>query len=141
MDTDDGTRFVNVTDNALFGGMLGAKQPFAGARLVFSSNLHAYVGMGYHLYHPPDAGWMFSNTTLIQMVDGPYGINTVCSGVDATVLGHNVIASPTANISECGEPLAEWVAAGHDLGSHAELWPSDDAIISAAWVLLQPVLK
>ena len=141
VDTDDGTRFVAVTDNAVFGGTLAAKQPFAGAQLEFARNLYAYVGLGYHLYHPPDAGWAFANTTLVQNVDGNYGVNTVCTGPLATTLGGNTIASPTANVTECGMPLAEWVAQGHDAGSHAEVWPADAALIAAAQALLAPVLS
>ncbi len=120
---------------------MGAKQPFAGARLVFARNLHAYVGIGYHLFHPPDAGWAFTDATLVQAVDGAYGINTVCAGAAATTLGGNAVTTPTGNVTECGEPLAEWVRAGHDAGSTAGTWPSDDALIEAARALLAPIFE
>jgi hypothetical protein len=142
VDSDDGTRFLNVTDNVLVGGTLGAKQPFGGARLLFARNLHAFVGLGYHLYHPPDAGWAFVNATLVQGSDGSYGVNTVCSGAGQTTLGGSVVATPRGNVTECGQPLLAWQAAsGMDRGSVAAQWPGYGELVGQAWERLAPVLQ
>lgn len=141
VDLDDGSRFINVTDNVLVFGSIGVKQPFGGAQLHYARNIHAYVGVGYHLFHPPDPkSWSFTNNTLLQSVDGDYGVNTVCEGPGATVLGGNAVSSPTAHVTECGESLEAWVAAGNDPGSTAGLYPSDEAVIAAAWGILEQAL-
>jgi hypothetical protein len=142
VDGDDGTRFLSVTDNVLVGGTLGAKQPFAGAQLLFARNLHAYVGLGYHLYHPPDAGWAFVNATLVQLSDGDYGQKTVCGvGGQGTSLGGSLVATPGANVTECGMGLQAWQReSGMDAGTRAALWPSNEELAAAAWALLAPVL-
>jgi hypothetical protein len=141
IDSDDGSRFLSVTDNVMVGGTMGAKQPFAGAQLLFARNLHAYVGIGYHLFHPPDAGWALQNSTVVQLSDGDYGVKTVCSGPGATSLGSNLVATPHANVTECGLPLAAWQRqSSMDKGSQAAQWPSNEQLAAVAWALLAPVL-
>jgi hypothetical protein len=52
------------------------------------------------------------------------------------VLYNNSLFSPTANITECGVPLAQWQSEGNDPGSTAAVLPSDADLEQAIRTLL-----
>jgi hypothetical protein len=62
----------------------------------------------------------FYNNTVYQVKEQAYGYaNAICTGPSATVLANNTIYTPSGNVTECGEPLAKWQAAGNDPGTVA----------------------
>ncbi len=49
---------------------------------------------------------------------------------------NNSYYTPTAQLKECGQPLAQWQAAGRDVGSTVHAIPADGVIIGWARELL-----
>jgi hypothetical protein len=73
----------------------------------------------------------FYNNTIVMLNDGAYA-KPICSGQGASLLGGNLVFSPTGNITECGMPVAAWQAQGHDAGTAVVAgWPTDQELLSA----------
>ena len=83
----------------------------------------------------PDHVDMFYNNTVILTKDGDYG-HGACSGSAMTIVHDNRIYTPTGKVTECGTSLKEWQAKGNDPDTTADVWPSDDELVSATKKLL-----
>lgn len=122
-----------VTGNVQLYGSGVLKNDFEGFDGHASGNLAAFVsysatnGYGDIVGAPgkqplqrPERRDSFVNNTVFQSKEQAYGYaNAICSGGSATVLADNTIYTPSGNITECGEPLAKWQAAGNDPGTVA----------------------
>ncbi len=70
---------------------------------------------------PGHEQWLLNNTCVLNH-DGDYA-RPICAGGGKTRLGGNRVFSPLGNITECGQPLRAWQAAGNDFGTTAAAYP------------------
>ena len=60
-----------------------------------------------------------------------------CTGTGKTVMAENVYYTQSGNVTECGQDLAKWMAAGNDKGSSVASLPTDATVIGWAKALLE----
>lgn len=60
-----------------------------------------------------------NNTVYMTSDNAGWGYaNVICDPpASMTVIGSNEVYTPTGNVSQCGVPLAQWQAQGHDVGT------------------------
>lgn len=111
------------------------KSDFGGHDNIHTDNVYAFIGRGFSICNQleghPDT---FVGNYVVQTSDGDYGNPSCTDGPNnaLTIVGNNTIFSPTGAITECGMPLAQWQAKGNDLGTTAQVTPTDDALIALA---------
>jgi len=130
VDNDDGSSFYHTHDNFFSYGGGGLKSDFQGHTNRWVNNIVAFVSQ-YCLHNgyggplgpvlPGHEQWLLNNTCVLNH-DGNYAL-PICAGGGKTLLGGNSVFSPTGNISECGQPLRAWQAAGNDPGTTAAAFP------------------
>ena len=136
IDNDDGSNYYNTHGNFFAYSGNGMKNDFGGHDNHHHNNIYAYVGQGFALMSQlPDHVDMFYNNTVILTKDGDYG-HGACSGSAMTIVHDNRIYTPTGKVTECGTSLKEWQAKGNDPDTTADVWPSDDELVSATKKLL-----
>ena len=136
IDNDDGSNNYNTHDNFFAYSGNGMKNDFGGHDNHHHNNIYAYVGHGYGIVGQlPGHVDMFYDNTVVMTKDGDYG-NGACSGSAMTVVHDNRIHTPTGKVTECGMSLKDWQAKGNDPGTTADVWPSDDDLVSATKKLL-----
>jgi len=64
--------------------------------------------------------------------DGNYGLPT-CTGDDKSVMGNNTVFTPTGNVTECGAPIADWQAAGNDVGTTVAAYGDALTPLAISW--------
>ena len=143
IDNDDGSAYYHTHHNVLISASAGAayggnslKADFGGHDNFHNDNLDLFWTRGYGVVGALDGhADSYMRNMLYLASDGPYGDGT-CSGAGKTIVGNNTVWSPTGKITECGQPLATWQAAGNDPGTIAEPYPEDGVVLAAARALL-----
>ena len=152
IDTDDGSAYLNATENFLVYGNYGQKTDFAGHDNYQSRNIYAYISpvcyvdLGGGEVSSPAHRNLHSHNVCVQPVpsDATYAAFD-CRNASAgcpdnecrPVTGNNTVYNPTGNTSVCGMPLQEWQALGHDVGTKVvQGLPSDEELIGWAEAML-----
>merc|ERR1712232_1523237 len=132
VDNDDGSSYYHTHDNFLVYGHQGLKSDFGGHDNRHQDNILAYSERALWTTVGPLKGhenWFVGNKVFMTQFDIGH---LKCEGVGGTVLHDNEYYTSNGTVFECGMPLAEWQAAGNDVGSVAKTLPSDDVIIGLA---------
>jgi hypothetical protein len=144
IDNDDGSNGFATTRNVFYYAALNAayggsslKSDFGGHSNVHSANYDIGFTGGFSIC-PQLEGFSdeYTNNTLYQIKDGNYGNGQTCSGNGTTIVGDNTVWTPTGAVTECGMTLAQWQAQGHDAGTTAAAWPSDQTVLNGVIALL-----
>jgi len=138
IDNDDGSAyfdthhnvFVSASSGAAYGGN-SLKSDFGGHSNFHHHNVDLFWSRGFGVCKQTDgfADGYYGNYLYLS-ADGDYGSGQTCSGGAKTVVHDNTIWSPTGSITECGQSLADWQAAGNDPGTAATPYPDDQAVLS-----------
>ena len=138
IDNDDGSAYFDSHHNVLWSASSGAayggsslKSDFGGHSNLHHDNVDLFWSGGFGICAQEEgfADGYYGNY-LYLLRDGDYGRGQTCSGGAKTIVHHNTIWSPTGNITECGKSLAEWQAAGNDVGTTATAYPSDATVMA-----------
>merc|ERR1712232_1458984 len=70
--------------------------------------------------------WFVGNKVFMTQFD--IG-RVMCDGDSPTVLHDNEYYTANGTVTECGMPLKDWQAAGHDSGSRVAVIPDDNTIL------------
>jgi hypothetical protein len=140
-------RISVVALGRLFTAGCAAKNDFEGHDGHHYSNLYAYMGMGLDNGYGGNIGpnldghedQFYANYVVLNQ-DGNY-VLPVCSGTGKSVIGNNTVYTPTGNVSECGQALTAWQAAGNDLGTTTAPYPPTSTLLGIAQELLGVTLK
>ena len=138
VDNDDGSSYYHTHDNFLVYATNGEKSDFGGHDNFQYNNIYAYVGEGLGLMPqvPNHPNKFYSNKVVMT---GEKVGRFECHGTNVsskTELYDNRYFTPTGEVNECGEPLAQWQKEGNDKGSTVAKLPEDKEIIQWAKTLL-----
>ena len=108
-------------------------QDFGGHDNHHVQNIYAYVGQAIGFYDAPMLDGHEDHFEKNQVVlTGTKVGGFTCSGAGTTVLSGNQYFTSSGGVTECGKPLKEWQAAGHDKGSTVTKLPDDATILDWA---------
>jgi hypothetical protein len=136
---------VYKSESAAYGGN-SLKSDFGGHDNLHHDNLDLFYSQGYGIVQqlPGHADSYVNN--ILYLDPGKtgalsYGGGQVCTATptaaQSPVVGNNTLWVPAGvTINECGMPLAQYQAAGGDVGTTVAAWPADAEVLAVAKTVL-----